>query len=347
MQCIGRGGNNMETSLMEIKDCSVTFENKKSFLTKAKLIKAVNKVNLKIKPGEIIAVVGESGCGKTTIGKMITRVLKPTSGHLKFMDKDIWNLKKNEFDEYRRSVQLVHQDSFAALNPARTVKQSLTVPLIKHKIVKNKKVAVEKIIEILEMVGLTPAGDFLDKYPHQLSGGQRQRVLLARALSVKPKLIVADEPVSMVDVSIRISLLDLMSDMNKKFNISFMYITHDLSTARYIANNGRIVVMYLGKMVEVGNLEDVIKNPSHPYLHALLSAVPVPDPNISRKLKTVQLKSIELPDPSQLPSGCVFHPRCPYAENICRDEEPELKSWKGEMVACHIVEKIPQWRIAE
>jgi peptide/nickel transport system ATP-binding protein len=332
---------------MELKDLSVEFRNKNGFFGKERVVKAVNNVNLQIKSGEIIAVVGESGCGKTTIGKMVTGLLKPTSGQVAFMGKDITKLNKGEFEEYRKGVQLVHQDSFAALNPARTIKQSLSAPLFAHKIVKNSSQASEKIAELLEMVGLIPPEDFLEKYPHQLSGGQRQRVLLARALSVKPKLIVADEPVSMVDVSIRISLLDLMNEMNKKFNISFIYITHDLATARYIANNGKIVVMYLGKMIEVGNLEDVIKNPSHPYLHALLSAVPVPNPRISRNLKTLQLRSLDMPDPANMPTGCVFNPRCPYAQGICEQKEPKLIHWKGEKVACHLVDRIPQWKIAD
>jgi peptide/nickel transport system ATP-binding protein len=332
---------------MELKDLSVEFRNKNGFFGKERVVKAVNNVNLQIKSGEIIAVVGESGCGKTTIGKMVTGLLKPTSGQVTFMGKDITKLNKGEFEDYRKGVQLVHQDSFAALNPARTIKQSLSAPLFAHKIVKNNSQVSDKIAELLEMVGLVPPEDFLEKYPHQLSGGQRQRVLLARALSVKPKLIVADEPVSMVDVSIRISLLDLMNEMNKKFNISFIYITHDLATARYIANNGKIVVMYLGKMIEVGNLEEVIKNPSHPYLHALLSAVPVPDPRISRNLKTLQLRSLDMPDPANMPTGCVFNPRCPYAQEICEQKVPQLIHWKGEKVACHLVDRIPQWKIAD
>lgn len=330
--------------LLELKNVSIEFQRNSGFFRKKRNVKAVSNVNLEVKPGEILAVVGESGCGKTTIGKMIAGIYKPTSGQVLFDGKDIWNLSKREYYEYRKSVQMVHQDSYAALNPARTIFQSLSAPLLHYKLVKNTEDARSKLEELLTLVGLTPTEQFLDKYPHQLSGGQRQRILLARAISVRPRLIVADEPVSMVDVSLRISLLDLMADMNKKFNIAFIYITHDLATARYIASNGRIAVMYLGKIVEVGNLKQILSRPRHPYLQALLSAVPIPDPRISRNVKPLPLKSPDMPDPANPPAGCRFNPRCPYAERMCAQEEPILNELDGEMVACHMIERIPDWK---
>jgi len=333
--------------LLELENVNMIFENRAGLFAPKRMVGAVVGVNIQLNPGEILAVVGESGCGKTTIGKMVTGLFKPTSGRIKFMGKDIWSLKGRDFFEYRKSVQMVHQDSYAALNPARTIYQSLSAPLFRHKFAKDKKEARARLEELFNMVGLTPPEQFLDKYPHQLSGGQRQRILLARALSVQPKLIVADEPVSMVDVSLRISLLDLMADMNSKFNVAFIYITHDLATARYIATHGRIAVMYLGKIVETGNLNKVLAEPRHPYLQALLSAVPIPDPKIARAMKPLPLRSLDMPDPADPPQGCRFNPRCPYAEAICEREEPPLIQLGDELVACHLVEKIPKWKWTE
>lgn len=335
------------SALLELHDVSMVFTSKKSLFSKEKNIGAVVGVNLQLNPGEILAVVGESGCGKTTLGKIITGLYRPTSGEIKFEGKNIWKMDGRSFKEYRRSVQMVHQDSFAALNPARTIFQSLKDVLIRHKLAKNSKEARNQLYELLKLVELTPPEQFLDKYPHQLSGGQRQRLLLARAISVKPKLIVADEPVSMVDVSLRISLLNLMTNMNKQLGIAFVYITHDLATARYIASNGRIAVMYLGKIVETGKLNEVLRNPSHPYLQALLSAVPIPDPDLARTIKALPLKSLDMPNPANPPAGCRFNPRCPYAESICMNKEPQLREINGSMVACHLVEKVPKWEMMQ
>jgi peptide/nickel transport system ATP-binding protein len=321
------------------------FENRSSLFAQKRRVQAIESVDMEIKEGQIYALVGESGCGKTTLGKIICGLLKPSEEGVYFNGKNVWRLRGKEFTDYRRSVQLVHQDSYAALNPARTIFQSLSAPLFRYKIAKNRNEAYEHLEELFEMVGLTPAEQFLYKYPHQLSGGQRQRILLARALSIKPKLIVADEPVSMVDVSLRISLLNLMLDMNEKFGISFVYITHDLATARYIAANGNIAVMYLGKIVEYGQLDNVLSKPRHPYLQALLSAVPIPNPKIARSMKPLPLKSLDMPDPTNPPSGCRFHPRCPYGEERCSREVPELAAVEEDrFVACHLVEKIPEWK---
>lgn len=331
-------------TVLELNNVGIEFESKQGFRKGVRKVGAVVNVNMKVRQGEILAIVGESGCGKTTIGKLINNLYEPTTGTIEYMGKDIRRLTKEEYDEYRKSVQMVHQDSYAALNPARTIFHSLYAPMRRYKHCSDKKDGREKLRELLKLVGLNPPDQIMDKYPHQLSGGQRQRLLLARALSLRPKLIVADEPVSMVDVSLRISLLDLMSEMNKKFNIAFIYITHDLATARYIANHGKIAVMYLGKVVEMGNLDYVLQNPRHPYLQALLSAVPIPDPKVARNMKPLPLKSPDMPDPTNPPSGCRFHPRCPYAGELCDKEEPALREMpEGSVVACHYEERIPAW----
>ncbi|SCI84801.1 Glutathione import ATP-binding protein GsiA [uncultured Clostridium sp.] len=328
----------MSKPLMEIKSASVVFPGAKK---KSTGIGALVNINLNVGEGEIIAVVGESGCGKTTLGKMIVGIHKPTEGEVLYKGKNISKLKGKEFNEYRLGVQMVHQDSYAALNPNKTIYQSLSLPLFQHNIVKNHDEAIEVLTEYFHEVGLNPPEQFLEKYPHQLSGGQRQRILLARALSVKPKLIVADEPVSMVDVSLRISLLDLMTRMNKKYKISFVYITHDLGTARYIADHGRMVVMYLGRMIEVNQIHEAIRSPKHPYFHALISAVPEADPNTrSEHVQQLPLRTLDMPSLLNLPKGCKFHPRCLHYTEKCEKEEPVLREFEGGMVSCHHAEKI-------
>ena len=325
-------------SLIKLENVSVYFQSEKN---PRERVGALVGMNLEIAPGEIIAVVGESGCGKTTLGKVITDIYQPTEGRLLFKGKDVRSLDKREYREYRLAVQMIHQDSYAALNPNRTIFQSLSLPLLQHRLVKNRQEAWDQLVELFTEIGLTPPEQFLEKYPHQLSGGQRQRILLARALSVRPSLIVADEPVSMVDVSLRISLLDLMARANKKYGISFVYITHDLGAARYIAHHGRIAVMYLGRMVEQNQIQAALDRPAHPYFHALISAVPVPDPTLrDGRMERLPLKSFDMPSVTNAPSGCKFHPRCPYAEAVCEREEPGLREFRGGLVACHLVEKI-------
>lgn len=325
-------------SLMELRDASVTFDAEQR---KGAKVRALVGLNLKIEPGEIVAVVGESGCGKTTLGKVIVDLYQPTEGNALYKGKDLRSLTKEEYRQYRLGVQMIHQDSYAALNPNRTIFESLSMPLLQHKIVKNKNEAWELLSELFNEIGLNPPALFLEKYPHQLSGGQRQRILLARALSVKPSLIVADEPVSMVDVSLRISLLDLMARANKKYGISFVYITHDLGTARYIAQHGRIAVMYLGRMVELNQIQAALDKPAHPYFHALIAAVPEADPTLREgRLAQLPLKSFDMPSVINAPPGCKFHPRCPYANERCATEEPKLREYRGGLVACHLVETI-------
>jgi len=333
----------MTEPIIELKDVNMTF--KRGWLLRRGQVEAVVKASLDIKEGEILALVGESGCGKTTLGKIMAGLLRPTSGKVLYKGKDIWEMSRSEFQEYRRNAQIVHQDSYAALNPVRTIYHSLSAPFLHYGLAKNRSEAREKVAELLELMGLTPAEEFLDKYPHQLSGGQRQRVVLARAVSLKPKLIVADEPVSMIDVSLRLSILELMHRLNEEFGIAFLYITHDLATARYFVKEGRIAVMYLGQLVEMGKLGEVIGKPRHPYLQALLSAIPVPDPKKAREKRPLPLRSLELPDPTKPPSGCRFHPRCPYAEEVCAQEIPILRPLDGRLVACHLAEGIPEWHL--
>jgi len=333
----------MAEPIIELKDVNMTF--KRGWLMRRAQVQAVVKASLNIKEGEILALVGESGCGKTTLGKIMAGLLRPTSGQVLYKGKDIWKMSRGEFQEYRRNAQIVHQDSYAALNPVRTIYQSLSAPFLHYHSAKNRREAREKVAELLELMGLTPPEEFLDKYPHQLSGGQRQRVVLARAVSLRPKLIVADEPVSMIDVSLRLSILDLMHRLNEEFGIAFLYITHDLATARYFVKGGRIAVMYLGQLVETGKLGQVLEKPRHPYLQALLSAVPVLDPRKAREKRPLPLRSLELPDPTNPPSGCRFHPRCPYAEEICAQEIPALRPLDGRFIACHLAERIPEWHL--
>lgn len=331
--------------LLQLQNVSVTFEKRSGMFKKPTKVGAVVNVSLDINPGQIVALVGESGCGKTTTGNVITGLLKPTEGNMLFNGIDVAKMNKTEWNDFRNSVQMVQQDSYAALNPMRTIYQSLSAPILHKKIVKNDEEARVKVAELLKTVELTPPEQFIDKYPHQLSGGQRQRILMARALSLSPKIIVADEPVSMIDVSLRIAILNLMSNLNKTMGIAFVYITHDLATARYIAQNGKIAVMYLGQMVEHGYVKEVIPEPKHPYLQALLSAVPIPDPWIAKSKRLLPLKSLEMPDVTNPPKGCRFNPRCPYAVEECESKEPELRLCGKRLVSCHRVEEVPEWKI--
>lgn len=327
----------MNAPIIDVKDLKVYFSIRKGIFGKTLYVKAVDGVDLSISEKEIITVVGESGCGKTTLGKTIAGLIKPTGGKILYKGKDLRKLSRMEYKEYRRSVQMIHQDPFSALNPTKTVYQILSSPLKRWGFARSRAELIKKVSELLEVVGLTPPSDFLFKYPHQLSGGQRQRVVVARAISVNPKVVVADEPITMIDVSLRIGLLDLLLDLRERLGTAYLFITHDFGAARYFAakGGGSIAVMYLGKIVEQGPAEDVIHDPLHPYTKVLLSAVPVPDPELTRKKKTIKLKSLDIPSPINPPPGCKFHTRCPESMNICSKKEPKLVEVKpNHYVAC-------------
>ena len=299
---------------------------------------AVDGVSLTIEKGEIRCLVGESGCGKSTTGKMIAGLLPPSGGRILFDGKPIDRLNKEEYRAYRHAVQIIHQDPYASLNPVQTVKQIITTPLLRHRKVSGSQQAYRRALELLEIVDLTPAADFLDKYPHQLSGGQRQRVSVARALTVDPKFIVADEAVSMVDVSIRVSLLNMLMRLKNEFDVTFLFITHDLALAKYFAWEGAISVMYLGRVVEDGPTPRVITDPRHPYTQALLAAVPEADPELTHRKRRIALRSADIPSLLNLPPGCTFHPRCPYfVEGECDVSAPPLEAIsEGGRVACPV-----------
>lgn len=312
----------------------------RTFQVKGQTIKVVDDVNLTIPAGEVLCLVGESGCGKTTTGKMIAGLLPTSSGRILYRGRDIRMLARHEFKEYRLGVQMVHQDPYASLNPVQTVYDILAAPLQHHRFTRGETQTMQRIFQLLELVDLTPPDDFLEKYPHQLSGGQRQRVSVARALTVLPAFIVADEAVSMVDVSIRISLLNMFARLKDEMGVGVLLITHDLALAKYFAWEGRIGVMYLGRIVEIGPAREVVEHPQHPYTQVLLSAIPEADPDVTRAKQRIELRSSDMPSLSRLPSGCPFHPRCPvFAGEICEKVVPPLKkaNW-GSEAACHLVQ---------
>ncbi|MEZ4707196.1 MAG: ABC transporter ATP-binding protein [Caldilineaceae bacterium] len=301
-------------------------------------VTAVDNISLSINHGDIVCLVGESGCGKSTTGRMVVGLLPPSEGQILFQGQDIAAMNRTDYQTYRRAVQIIHQDPYASLNPTQTVRQMITTPLLHHKKVSGRLAADRRAAELLEIVDLTPVEDFLNKYPHQLSGGQRQRVSVARALTVEPKFIVADEAVSMVDVSIRVSLLNMLARLKSEFDVTFLFITHDLALAKYFAWEGRITVMYLGRIVEEGPTERLITDSRHPYTQALLAAVPEADPELAHRKKHIELRSAEIPSLLNLPPGCTFHPRCPYfVARECDVTVPELaRIAEGGAVACPV-----------
>lgn len=309
----------------------------RSFEKDRQRIPVLQDINLEIYPNEVLCVVGESGCGKSTTGKILSGLLAASSGEVLVDGRPFRDYQGSEASRMRRSLQIVHQDPFASLNPAHTIGQILSFPLRRHKMVKDRAALRRRVWELLTLVDLTPPGDIVNKYPHQLSGGQRQRVSIARALTVNPRLIVADEAVSMVDVSIRIGLLQMLQDLREQLQLSIVFITHDLALAKYFAWEGRIAVMYLGRIVEIGPTPDVIANPAHPYTRALMAAVPEADPDITRHKQAMELRSEEIPGLLNIPPGCAFHPRCPfYQPGLCDAEVPPLAAAPGhqQVVAC-------------
>ncbi|NPV49774.1 MAG: dipeptide ABC transporter ATP-binding protein [Candidatus Methanofastidiosum sp.] len=316
--------------ILEIIELKKYFNTKAEFLKKPDVIKAVDNVSFKIMEGEILGLVGESGCGKTTCGKTILKIYEPDGGKIIFRGEDITHLKREEMRAYRRKMGIVYQDPFGSLDPRMTVGSIISEPMDIHNLY-PKADREKKVLEIMEKVGLTP--EQINRYPHEFSGGQRQRIGLARTLAVNPEFVVADEPVSALDVSIQAQILNLMQDLQKEFGFTYLFITHDLSVIKHICD--RVAVMYVGKIVEMAPKKELFKNPLHPYTEALLSAVPTVNPKLRKKEIILQG---DVPSPINPPSGCRFHERCfKKIGKICETKEPPLvESGKNHFVACHL-----------
>ncbi|KYH42164.1 MAG: peptide ABC transporter ATPase [Candidatus Bathyarchaeota archaeon B26-2] len=316
--------------ILTVEDLRKFFELRKGLFSKPVYVKAVDGVTFTLKKGESISLVGESGSGKTTLGKTILRLYEPTKGKIIFKDKDVTHLSSESLMWYRRETSLIQQDPYGALPSFLPIRRIIEEPLIIHKI-GDKSERLKRVYDALSAVRLTPVEDFASKYPHMLSGGQLQRVAIARALVLEPELVIADEPVSMLDASVRIETLTLLRNLQETRKISFIYITHDLATTKYFSE--RLFIMYAGKILESGNIRDVIMKPLHPYTQALIKAIPDPDPENRKVLRDVPPG--EPPNLIHPPSGCRFHPRCPYVMDICRVEEPPIVEREKEgFVAC-------------
>jgi peptide/nickel transport system ATP-binding protein len=320
--------------ILRVEHLTKYYPVEKSFLEKAltrckHFVKAVDDISFAVKRGEIFTLAGESGCGKTTTGKIVVRLISPTSGKIFFNNVEITDLKNEELRMLKRKIQIIFQDPYASFNPRMKIGDAVGHPLAIHGLADGEEKK-RRVADLFNRVGLTPAEKFVDLYPHQMSGGQRQRAAMARSLILQPEFIVADEPVSMIDVSLRTAIVDLMLNLRKDFGLTYLFITHDLAVAKYISD--RIGIMYLGKIVELGYKETIFSNPVHPYTQALLAAIPVPDPD--RKRGATELIG-DVPSAIDIPSGCRFHTRCRYATGACEKEEPPLiEISPGHYAAC-------------
>lgn len=326
----------MPIELLRIEKLEKHFKVEKGFLVnigsnKRKIVRAIDGVTLSLWKGETLGVAGETGSGKTTLAKTVVGLIPPTAGKIYFDGIDMNALPRKELVKLRKRMSMIFQDPYSSLNPRHTVETIITLPLKVHSIGSSggrKKI----VLELLQKVGLIPPQVFLDKFPHELSGGQKQRVGIARALASKPEFIVADEPVSALDVSVRSAVLNLMKDLKDEFGLTYLFIAHDLAVLRHVCDS--LVIMYLGKIMEMGNSEDIFNSPKHPYTQALLASVPIPDPTVERK--TIRLKG-EIPNPIDAPPGCKFHPRCPYCMSICAIEQPvPVEVENRQLVSCHL-----------
>ena len=334
-------------SVIRVEGLKKYFELKQGFFRSLRedspLVHAVDGVSFTLAPGEILALVGESGCGKTTTGRLISRLETPTEGRILFQNVDIASLDAREMFKFRRELQMIFKEPNESLNPRYSVMRAVAEPLLIHHLAPSREARAELVVRALEESGLRPGQDFLDRFPHELSGGQRQRVAVARAIVLNPKVIIADEPVSMLDVSIRAGVMNLMLDLRDRHRIPYVFITHDIAVARYMAD--RLAVMYLGRIVEEAPTEDVIRHPTHPYTRALLKAVPVPDPE--HVYTAVPIKG-ELPSPIDLPSGCRFRTRCLLAREVCSTTPPpRIEVSPGHFTECHFAEDIFAGRLTE
>ncbi len=325
--------NNTNHNILEVKNLKKYFPITGGILSKVvNSVKAVDNVSFHIKSGETLGLVGESGCGKTTVSKVILRLTEPTEGEVYFKGEDVFKFKGDKLRQFRKDVQVIFQDPYSSLNPRLSIGSIIAEGIGAHKIARGPKKK-EIVEDLLEKVGLSPG--YYNRYPHEFSGGQRQRIAIARALSLNPKLIICDEPVSALDVSIQAQILNLLTELKKDFNLSYLFITHDLSVVEHVSD--RIATMYMGEIAEVADTGEFYSHPLHPYTIALLSANLLPDPK--KRKKAILLKG-DVPSPIDPPTGCRFHTRCPVAEEICHVEWPEPKEvFNRHMVRCHLVEK--------
>ena len=328
----------MSSSLLTAKQVSKFFPSGRTLWATKTFVQAVNQVSFEIQRGETFALVGESGCGKTTTGRLLLGLEVPTEGEILYQGHSLKDLRGQDLLEYRRRVQVIFQSSNASLNPRKTISQILFTALTVSKVLPatKRRIIYSRVASLLEDVGLHPAQAFMHRYPHELSGGQRQRVGIARALATEPDVIIADEPVSALDISVRAQILALLSKLQQQRNLSFVFISHDLAVVRSVAH--RVGVMYLGRLIETGSVADIFERPLHPYTETLIRATPASHPRIARERQQIVVSG-DIPSPVNIPSGCPFHPRCPIAQDICREQVPQLLEIAPQShAACHFAE---------